>query len=123
MNKRDTAKYRKLLTNARSDLAGQVRRLKEDLNKSRKDSSGDLSGYSYHMADAATDTFNEQVESDIVSSETETLREIEEALERLDEGTYGICEMCGEPIAPKRLTAIPYARLCIKCKAESERSW
>jgi len=121
MRKRDIEKYRKLLKESHAKLVDQLRRLEGDLNKSRKESAGDLSGYSYHMADAATDTFNEQIECDIVSAETETLREIEDALARLDEGSYGLCEMCNEPIDPKRLGAVPYARLCIKCQTESER--
>jgi len=121
MNKREKAKYRKLLIDARDSLAGQVEKLQADLHKSRKDSASDLSGYSYHMADAATDTFNEQIESDIVSSETDTLREIEDALARLNESSFGACEMCSEPIEPKRLTAIPYARLCIKCQSKIEQ--
>jgi len=121
MNKREKGKYRKLLIDARDSLAGQVQKLEAGLHKSRKDSASDLSGYSYHMADAATDTFNEQIESDIVSIETDTLREIEDALARLDEGSFGVCEMCSEPIEPKRLTAIPYARLCIKCQSEIEQ--
>ncbi len=122
MDKREEHKYRKLLLEARDRVASQVRRLESDLNKTRKDSASDLSGYSYHMADAGTDTFTEQLESDIVSTETDTLREIEDALRRLDEGSYGMCEMCNEPVDPKRLTAIPYARLCFACQAELERS-
>ena len=121
MNNRERGKYRKLLVDVRDSLAGQVRKLEADLHKSRKDSASDLSGYSYHMADAGTDTFNEQLESDIVSSETDTLREIENALARLDESSFGMCEMCSESIGPKRLTAIPYARLCIKCQSEIEQ--
>ena len=121
MNKRERGEYRKLLVDARDNLADLTGRLKADLHKSRKDSASDLSGYSYHMADAATDTFNEQIESDIVSSETDTLREIEDALARLDESSFGMCEMCSKSIEPKRLTAIPYARLCIKCQSEIEQ--
>ncbi len=121
MNKRERGKYRKLLIDARDSLASQVQKLEADLHKSRKDSASDLSGYSYHMADAATDTSNEQIESDIVSSETDTLREIEDALARLDEISFGMCEICSESIDPKRLTAIPYARLCIKCQSEVEQ--
>jgi len=121
MNKRERGKYRKLLVDVRDSLAGQVRKLEADLHKSRKDSASDLSGYSYHMADAGTDTFNEQLESDIVSSETNTLRDVEDALARLDQSSFGMCEMCSESIGAKRLTAIPYARLCIKCQSEVEQ--
>ena len=122
MNNRERGKYRKLLVDVRDSLAGQVRKLEADLHKSRKDSASDLSGYSYHMADAGTDTFNEQLESDIVSSETDTLRDVEDALARLDQNSFGMCEMCSESIEPKRLTAIPYARMCIKCQSEVEQS-
>jgi len=122
MRKREIEKYRKLLEQTHAKLIGQLRQIEGDLNKSRKDSAGDLSGYSYHMADAATDTFTEQIECDIVSAETETLREIEDALVRLDEGRYGVCEMCTEPIDSKRLSAVPYARLCFKCQTKSERA-
>ena len=72
-------------------------------------------------ADAATDAFNEEMELTIMSAETETIREIDYALSRIDEGTYGHCEMCSEQVAPKRLKAIPYARYCIECQSKSER--
>ena len=121
MNRRDREKYYKLLLKGRDSLTGQVRRIEASLNKSRKDSAGDLSGYSHHIADAGTDTSSEEVETNIVSSQTDTLREIDDALARLDEGRYGLCELCNELIDPKRLTAIPHARLCIKCQAQSER--
>lgn len=50
------------------------------------------------------------------------LREIDSALEKLKEGTYGVCEMCGKPVGLKRLTVMPSARLCIKCKSKEEAS-
>lgn len=90
------------------------------LGKSQKDFAGDLSGYSLHMADAGTDTFEQEFALDLVSNQQEILYQIDEALKRIEEGAYGVCE-CGKVIPIKRLKALPFARLCIKCQEAVEK--
>ncbi len=92
------------------------------MNKSQREASGDLSGYSFHMADMGTDNFNREFALDMVDSEQKLLYEVNEALRRLEEKKFGCCGQCGKPIGQKRLQVIPYARLCIKCEEKKEKS-
>ena len=90
-----------------------------DLKESLREEVSDKS-YAFHMADVGSDS-NEREKSFMVASiEGNILTELNEALDRIDNGTYGICAICDEPIHPKRLEAIPYAKLCLDCKAKEE---
>ncbi len=86
-----------------------------------RDSAGDLSGYSFHMADAGTDAYEREKAFQFASTEGRLLMDLNEALRRLYRGEYGICESCGNPIAKARLEAMPTARLCRDCKEKEER--
>jgi len=87
-----------------------------------RDSSGDLSGYSYHMADAGTDAMEREKAFLFASVEGRKELEIRAALQRIYDGTYGVCENCGQPIARARLEAVPYVRLCVSCKQKEEQA-
>jgi RNA polymerase-binding transcription factor DksA len=93
----------------------------ETLKRSSKEDSGDLSGYSQHMADAGTDTFDRDFALSLVSSEQELLYEIEEALKRIRNGTYGICEITNLPISADRLAAVPFTRYSLEGQKELEK--
>ncbi|MEO0010109.1 MAG: TraR/DksA C4-type zinc finger protein [candidate division WOR-3 bacterium] len=82
---------------------------------------GDLSSHRTHVADQGTENYQRELASQFKSIESDALREIDAALDRIARGTYGICERCGEPIPLARLEVIPYARLCMKC-LKSRRS-
>jgi DnaK suppressor protein len=73
------------------------------------------------LVDVATETFEREKELALESSVQGILQMVEEALQKIQNGTYGICEGCDKPIDGNRLRAIPYARLCIKCKEREER--
>jgi DnaK suppressor protein len=120
---KDTAdKFRKLLVELRDHLIDGVNFLASDnLKRSHREASGELSGYSLHMADAGTDNFDREFALSLVSSEQEALYEIEEALKRLEQGTYGLCANCEKPIRRERLEAVPFARLCIQCQSSIEK--
>ena len=121
MEKEDLAKLKAQLGEERKKIMGGLDHIERDtLNKSQRDASGDLSGYSFHMADQATDNFDTEFSLDIASNEQNLLNEIDDALKRIEEGIYGICEQCDKPIAMKRLKAVPYTRNCIKCQEASE---
>ena len=122
MEKEELLKFKKLLEAERVKIADGINHIERDnLNRSQRDASGDLSGYSFHMADMATDNFDREISLDLASAEQNILNRIEEALGKIDEGTFGICENCNKPISIKRLKAVPYAKLCIKCKEDEEK--
>ena len=114
-------RYRQLLITERAKLAGEIRAIAEAASKSPREASGDLSAYTLHMADMAADTFDRELSMNIVSSEQEILYEIDDALKRLDDGTFGTCQSCDGPITMSRLKAVPYAALCITCQRKKEQ--
>ena len=121
MQARERESFKKLLLQRRAMLTGDVNHMKdESLNKSRKDASGDLSTMPLHMADIGSENYDQEFTIGLVESEEEELREIDAALERTMEKSFGVCETCSKPMKKTRLKAIPYARLCIACKREEE---
>lgn len=86
-----------------------------------RDSAGELSGYSFHMADAGTDSMEREKAFDIASKEGRLLMEIDDALRRLYGGSYGICEASGKPISKARLEALPWARLSLEEQEKLEK--
>jgi DnaK suppressor protein len=122
LSKDDAARFRKLLVELRDHLIDGVNFLASDnLKRSHREASGELSGYSLHMADAGTDNFDREFALSLVSSEQEALYEIEEALKRLEQSTYGLCGNCEKPIRRERLEAVPFARLCVQCQSLIEK--
>ena len=113
--------YRQLLDLRTHVLTQLGEHTEETLLKSAKDDSGDLSGYGQHMADAGTDTFDRDFALSLVSSEQEALAEIEAAIKRVHDGTYGICESTQKPISKERLSAVPFTRYSTEAKKEVER--
>src|SRR5438876_1916318 len=103
LSKEDGGRYMKLLLDLRDHLIDGVSFLASDnLKRSHRDATGELSGYSMHMADAGTDNFDREFALGLVSNEQEALYEIEESLKRLEAGTFGVCEMCEKPIRKER---------------------
>lgn len=122
MDKKPKEKFKKFLEKERESLQAEIEHLENDsLNKSQREASGDLSGYSFHMADMGTDNFDREFTLDLVTTEQKLLYEVDEALRRIKEGKFGLCQQCKKSIKHKRLEAVPYARLCIKCKEELEK--
>jgi DnaK suppressor protein len=121
MKPAELAQYRKALLEKHRDLTGSVDALEQSaLKKSRQENSGDLSNMPIHMADIGSDNYEQEFNLGLIESEDQVLREIEEALDRIEEGTFGTCEECGKPIKKARLKAVPHAKFCIDCKREEE---
>ena len=117
----DLAFYRDLLLQRRQDIMGDVSQLEDEtLSKSRLSASGDLSAVPYHMADVGTDNYEQEFALGLLENEEEELREINAALGRIVDKTFGRCEGCAKEIPKSRLKVIPYARLCIECKRAEE---
>ncbi len=116
-------RYYKLLLDLRRHLtAGIELHSEETLKRSSKDDAGDLSSYGQHMADAGTDTFDRDFALSLVSSEQEALGEIDAAIKRIKDGSYGVCEITQEPIARDRLLAVPFTRYSANAQKELERN-
>ena len=114
--------FRESLQKLRDRVVDEINFLAGDnLNRTQRESSGDLSSYSFHMADHGTDNFDREFALNLVSSEQDVIYEIDDALRRIQMGVYGACEKCSEMIAKPRLKAQPFAKLCIKCQAEQEK--
>jgi len=121
-NKKELSVFRKTILKIKEKVVGDIKHISEDtLKKSQKDASGDISGYSYHMADVATDTYDREFSLGLASNEQKALYELDDALKRIEEGTFGICEECKCVMTKTRLKAVPYARLCVKCQEKRER--
>lgn len=112
--------YRKLLLKATEQIAGDIRHLSDENKGSGDDRSGDVSGHALHMADVATDMYDREFALGLAANDRELLANINEALARIQDGTYGICVACKKPIASTRLKAIPYTQTCLKCQEELE---
>ncbi|NQT75312.1 MAG: TraR/DksA C4-type zinc finger protein [Candidatus Omnitrophica bacterium] len=121
MLKRQTAKYKKILLEKREDMVSEIKRIARENLKSQKEASGDLSGYSHHMADMASDSYDRELSLNIASEEQQVIYEIDEALKSIDEGKYGKCLTCNKKIPAKRLKAVPYAKHCIQCQSKEEK--
>ncbi len=114
--------YKVILEKLRDRVVDEISFLAGDnLNRSQRESSGDLSSYSYHMADQGTDNFDREFALNLVSSEQDILYEIDDALRRIEIGNYGVCESCAKAIEKARLHALPFAKMCIGCKSEAEK--
>lgn len=115
--------YTDLLKQFRDRVVDDITFLAGDnLNRNAKETAGDLSSYSYHMADQGTDNFDREFALNRVSSEQDILYEIDEALARIDQGTYGICELTGQFIEEARLKAMPHTRYSLAAQAQMEKS-
>jgi DnaK suppressor protein len=116
----DTNAARERLQAERERVLAEVQSLRDDLSHSIEDLV-DEDGNDSHLADSATETLDREMEQSLEDNAENLLVHIDAALARLDEGTYGRCERCGQPIAEERLEALPYATRCIECKRLEER--
>ena len=121
LNSKERQELREILLERRRLLVGDVNHMQDSsMKKTMAAASGDLSTVPYHMADVGTDNFEHEFTLGLIENEEEELREIDAALERIEETSYGTCETCEKPIPKGRLKVIPYARLCIDCKRDQE---
>lgn len=117
----DLDRYRRVLEDERARLEHAARTVHHD--GSLLEETGDLAiGSGDHIADSATETFMRELDEGLEENAEHVLVEIDAALARIDDGTYGLCSACGRPIGAERLDAVPYATLCIDDKRALERS-
>jgi len=121
VNKRELKHFEERLIEERLRLLKELGYFEDKIfSNSQRDAAGDLSAYSVHMADQASDAQEREKAYHMASSEGRLLYHIDEALQRIKEGTYGLCQACGKKIQNTRLEVVPHARLCIECKKAEE---
>lgn len=119
----DADQARARLEEERSRLAGIRDGFEQDGigRESEEASLGELSHLDQHQADVGTETFNRERDLSILEEVEAELADIEYAMKRLDERSYGVCEACGRPISDERLDALPATRFCLDDQAQAER--
>lgn len=110
---------RKLLLSRKAELMDSYLNLEDEARLKGKEA-GELSDVPYHPADRGSDSFEQTLSLALLENESSSIREIDLALERMNQGTYGSCEECGNPIGRSRLRALPQATLCRTCKSQEE---
>ncbi len=122
MNKKQRTHIEKLLIVERERVMKEIGHYDESFSTTLQASDGDLSSYSFHMADQGTDAMEREKQFLMASKEGRYLWHVNQALHRLYESpkTFGNCHNCGDQINLERLDALPHARLCITCKEQEE---
>ncbi len=118
LKKSDLESFRKLLLEYRRVLVGDLNHMEEGALRRSKDNAATLDISNF--ADLGSDYFEQDFTIGLIENSEQTLREIDAALQRIEDGTYGICEEDGSPIRKARLRALPWARLCVGCQRKLE---
>ena len=119
VGKRDLAAIKQSLLARQAELLRDAIYLANEASRSAPDAPGapDVADY----AEIGSDCFEQELELGLLENEQKVLEEIGDALMRIETGTFGMCEVCGEPLSRERLAALPYARLCLPCKRKEEQ--
>jgi DnaK suppressor protein len=117
----DTGRYREALLEERQRVAAAIENLHAETPGSLTDDSGEETAYDNHLGDTATVTYDRELGYTLEENSEHVLADIDAALKRIEDGTYGTCTNCSKPIAEERLEARPWATLCIDCQRERER--
>ncbi|MBS0626555.1 MAG: TraR/DksA family transcriptional regulator [Verrucomicrobia bacterium] len=116
LKKNEIAHFKKRLEDLRAEISRVLADSKKEVTKP-----DESKGYSQHSADEGTDDFVRNINLEVTNKEFGLLRQIDRALEKIEEGTYGICDLSGEEIPLKRLEAIPYATMTVKAQEKFEK--
>ena len=116
----DTDRFRALLEEERGRVKAAIDNIHAEHPGSMSDESGEDAVYDNHLADTATETYDRELDYTLEENSEHVLSEIEGALRRIEDGTYGQCTNCGRQIPEERLEARPYATLCIDCQRHRE---
>jgi len=120
LSKSELNEFKALLLTRKKVLQGDVKTLEDEACKKGSDAAGDLSTLPMHMADLGTDSHEQDISLGLMENESDEIHEIQEAFERIKDGSFGLCETCRKKIPKERLRAIPYTRLCVSCKKKEE---
>ena len=119
----DTARFRGVLEEERQRVVDAISYLHEETPGSLADETEEITGAGdNHLGETATATLDREIDYSLEENSEQVLRSIDGALRRIANGTFGICETCGQRISEERLEAIPYATQCIDCRRKGERA-
>ena len=116
----DVDRFREALLEERRRVEAAIENLHADHPGTISDETGEDAVYDNHLADTATETYDRELDYTLEENSEHVLAEIQAALKRIEEGTYGVCSNCGKPIPEERLEALPWATLCIDCQRQRE---
>ena len=116
LDKKDLSRFRDRLEEMRKKMSSHLKDSAEDVKSGEK-----TNGYSQHQADSGTDNFAQTVSLEITSKDVNTLKQVERALEKLEEGTFGICDVSGDAIPLARLEAVPQATMTVQSQEKLEK--
>lgn len=123
MTTKEAKPYRERLLALGKRLSRDRALLKDEaLRADGGEASGGLSNVPLHLGDLGTHASEEEMTLGLIENEEQFIEEINAALERIERGTFGVCEACGRPISGKRLEVLPYARHCVECARKLQRS-
>jgi len=114
LDKKTIARFKKTLLKEREQIVGEVKQIVESSKEMGQDGIQDI-------GDEAANIYNKQVLLSLNENERMRLQEVDESLDRIENGTYGVCEECGELIGLKRLEVRPVAKYCVPCKTKMEK--
>ena len=114
------AAFQERLEDKRQEAIEELEYCKRELEKSLSEAAGESSTYSFHMADQGTDAQEREKTFMFAARQGKYIQTLEAAIERIENGTYGVCSKCGDQISEGRLRAVPTAKLCINCKSAGE---
>lgn len=114
LDKKSLERFKRILLNEREQIIGEVKQIYESSQEVGQDGIQDI-------CDEAANLYNKQILLSLNENERMRLQEVDEALDRIENGTYGICEECGGPIGLKRLEVRPIAKYCVPCKTKMEK--
>jgi RNA polymerase-binding protein DksA len=121
LNAIETDRFRETLLEARQRVEAAIQNLHDEHPGTLVEDSGEETAYDNHLADTATETYDRELDYTLEENSEHVLAEIDSALKRIEEGTYGTCTNCDRPIPVERLEALPWATLCIDCQRDRER--
>ena len=116
LTKAEINSYRRRLLALKKRIGDDLSELEEEaLRPVGGESAGNMSDVPVHLADLGTENYEEEATLELLENEEHLLMEVNDALARIEQGTFGVCENCHKPISKERLDALPYARYCIRC--------
>jgi RNA polymerase-binding protein DksA len=117
----DTDRFRETLLEERGRVEAALQNLHEENSRTLSEDAGEETAYDNHLADTATETYDRELDYTLEENSGHVLAEIDAALDRIANGTYGRCTNCDGQIPVERLEALPWATLCIECQRDRER--